>query len=231
MSTVEQRQESVVVVMTLLLLLSALALWLGFAQRAEFKLKPHVTAQQQAKIDPVSDPQGHAKQLRDKQLTERFEQGVAMLHAKRYDFAVTALHRVLELAPTMPEANVNMGFALLGLENYKAAGDFFAAAIRVKPYQGNAYWGLAVALDHLGDKEGALGAMRTYIHLAKPDDPYLRKARSALWEWENHLKRGPLPKEEAEWLEKRGKEWDERNSPAVDAANSNDSGVDLISKP
>jgi hypothetical protein len=35
--------------------------------------------------------------------------------------AITALHRVLELAPQLPEAHVNMGFALLGLQQAEPA--------------------------------------------------------------------------------------------------------------
>ena len=150
----------------------------------------------------------------------RFNQAVAMLHAKRYEFAITALHRVIELSPQMPEAYVNMGYAMLGLQRYDAARDFFDAATEIKPFQGNAYWGLAVALENLGDVAGALGAMRTYVHLAAQDPDageYVRRARSAIWEWETSLQRGPLPPEEAEWVARRGAEWEERNNPGVDA--------------
>jgi hypothetical protein len=31
--------------------------------------------------------------------------------------------------------------------------------------------------------------MRTYIHLSRPDDAHLVKARAALWEWEAQLGR------------------------------------------
>jgi tetratricopeptide (TPR) repeat protein len=158
--------------------------------------------------------------LRDPRLAEidtRFQQGVMMLHAKHYDDAVTAFHRVLELSPRLVDAHVNMGYALLGLKQDKAARDFFLTAIDLRPYQGNAYWGLATALENLGDLPGALGAMRTYIHLAPPNDPYVRRARSALWEWDTQLARGPLPAAEAEWMRRRGAEWDERNRPDADA--------------
>ena len=173
-----------------------------------------------ARIDPNQDPHGHASAAREKEIAQRFQEAVTMLHAKQYDYAITALHRVIELAPRMPEAYVNMGFALLGLKQYKAASDFFGAAIEIRPYQGNAYWGLAVSLEGMNDLQGALGAMRTYIHLA-PSDPnsqdYVRKARSAIWEWENTLKRGPIPPEEEKFLTERGKEWAERNRPERDA--------------
>ena len=41
------------------------------------------------------------------------------------------------------------------------------------------------------DYEGALGAMRSYIHLSPPNDPFLAKARAAIWEWETKLGREP----------------------------------------
>jgi tetratricopeptide (TPR) repeat protein len=168
-------------------------------------------------VDADKDPAGHVRAERESQLEMRFQQGVMMLHAQRYEHAVTAFHRVLELNPRLVEAHVNMGYSLLGLKQYKAAADFFSTAIELRPYQGNAYWGLAVALEGLGDVPGAIGAMRTYIHLAPPgEEARVRKARSAMWEWEYALKRGPLPKEEAEWLARRGREWTERNSPAAD---------------
>jgi len=122
---------------------------------------------------------------RQQEIHQRFQQGVVMLHAKRHEHAVTAFHRVLELDPTLPEAHVNMGFALIGLGRHAAARDFFETATMLRREQANAYYGLAVALDALQDREGAIGAMRTFVHLSKPDDPHWRKAQSALWEWES----------------------------------------------
>lgn len=120
---------------------------------------------------------------------ERFQQGVSLLHAKRYDYAITAMDSVLEMAPNMPEAYVNMGYAFLGLEEYGPARGAFEKALSIKLDQVNAYYGLAIAFEGQGDFEAALGAMRSYIHLSKPDDPYLAKARAALWEWEAQLGR------------------------------------------
>jgi tetratricopeptide (TPR) repeat protein len=130
---------------------------------------------------PAADVQAHA---RDAEVAQRFQQAAMMLHARQHEYAAAALHRVLQLAPRMPEAHVNMGFALLGLDNPKAARDFFLTAIELNPGQANAYYGLAVALEVLEDLPGALGAMRTYIHLSDPEEPYLPRARAALWEWE-----------------------------------------------
>jgi tetratricopeptide (TPR) repeat protein len=140
---------------------------------------------QQAFRDAFKEPQSE----REAQVMERFQQATSLLHAKRYDYAITALDAVLILAPNMPEAYVNMGYAFLGLEEFGPARSAFEKALTLKLDQVNAYYGLAIAFEGAGDFEAALGAMRSYIHLSKPDDPFLAKARSALWEWEAQLGR------------------------------------------
>lgn len=132
-------------------------------------------------------------------LKMRFEQGVAMLHMRQYEYAMTAFHQVLALAPTMPEAHVNMGFALLGLEQWKAATDFFDSAIELRREQLNAYYGLAIALEAQGDMPGAIGAMQSYLHRASAEDPYRKQAEAALWEWRarDRAAREPAPTSDA----------------------------------
>ncbi len=161
---------------------------------------PDMPAPQSALPDARVDPEGHVTAARANEIDMRFKQAAIMLHAGRYEDASVALHRLLELAPAMPEAHVNMGFSMVGLERYDVARDFFHGAIELRPTQANAYYGLAMALEGLDDLEGALGAMRTYIHLSRPDDPYLAKARSALWEWETALGRTPSPDATADSL-------------------------------
>jgi tetratricopeptide (TPR) repeat protein len=81
-----------------------------------------------------------------------------------------------------------MGFALAGLGRSREAFDFFESATVLRPGQANAYYGMALALEAQGDLRGALGAMRTYVHLTDAADPHRRRAESALWEWEEQLK-------------------------------------------
>ena len=134
---------------------------------------------------PIGAPLAHQAEAKALEVDRRFNEATVMLHAKQFEHALTALHRVLELAPKMPEAHVNMGYAMLGLMRFAAARDFFTGAIELRPAQANAYYGLALALDALNDRPGALGAMRTFVHLAKPDDAFVHKARAALWEWQS----------------------------------------------
>ncbi len=162
---------------------------------------------------PAEGPEGNARMA---EIRLRFQQAVMMLHAGRYEHAATALHRVLALSPRLTAAHVNMGYAMLGLKRLQAAESFFRTAIDLDPYQGNAYWGLAEVFEQRGDLEGALGAMRTYIHLAPPGDPYVRRARAALWEWDTRLARGPQSPEERRSLEEKRRQWEARNSPRRD---------------
>jgi Tfp pilus assembly protein PilF len=122
------------------------------------------------------------------ELRGRFEQAVALLQGRRYEQAASAWHAVLKLAPRLPEAHVNMGYTMLGLHRPQAARDFFEGAIALKADQANAYHGLAVAYEAGGDPELAIGAMRSYLHLARQEsEAHLRLARAALWEWEAAL--------------------------------------------
>ena len=123
----------------------------------------------------------------DARLHQAFQQAVALLQSGQYEYAVKGFHDVLRIPPDMPEAHVNMGFALLGLRKFGEARDFFDAASNLRPLQTNAYYGLAMAHEGLGQLRQAVMAMRTYAHLADKSDPHRRKAEAAIWEWEAAL--------------------------------------------
>jgi len=120
----------------------------------------------------------------DSQLKRNFDRAVAQLRAGHYRQAIDGFNAVIEHSPSMPEAYINTGFAHIGLEQFGQALQSFHTAIELRPGQVNAYWGLAVSLEGLCDIPGAMGAMRTYLHLAAADDPFQVKANAALWEWE-----------------------------------------------
>jgi len=126
-------------------------------------------------------------QARDRLVHQRFQQAVTLLQHREYDYAMRGFHDVLAIAPELPEAHVNMGFALLGLGQYEAARSFFDTASNLRPSQANAYYGLAVAFEGLGDLRQAVVTMSAYVHIADEDDPYRRRAEAAIWEWEAAL--------------------------------------------
>jgi tetratricopeptide (TPR) repeat protein len=146
---------------------------------------PAEAVQSQVEREPASSsPAGVADPLRQR-LDMHFQRAVVMLHAKEYRHALVALDEVLTMAPKMPEAYVNSGYALIGLEQFENAAEAFLQAIDLHPEQANAYYGLAIALDALGNRIGAIGAMYSFLHRAPEDDPYRRKAAAALWEWQS----------------------------------------------
>lgn len=153
-----------------------------------------------APIDPGIDPEAHAREAREAEIALRFDQGVSMLHARQYDYALAAWHRVLELAPTLPEAHVNMGFTLLGMEQYTEAYDFFVAAAELKPEQHNAYYGMAQALAGLQQLRQAVEAMEAYIHLEAPGSPFRQSAMKTVQRWREMAARQDQEAREAEMV-------------------------------
>jgi tetratricopeptide (TPR) repeat protein len=161
---------SVFFIATLLLGFGLQELASNETQAERIVVDPHVTA---------GDLSGESRLVH-----QQFQQAVALLQQGQYEFAVQGFHEVLKFVPDLPEAHVNMGFALLGLEKFKAAQEFFDGASNIRPSQSNAYYGLAVAHEGLGNLRQAVVTMRTFIHIAAQDDPFRRKAESAIWEWE-----------------------------------------------
>ena len=131
----------------------------------------------------------------DNNLEQLFAAAVLQMQQRQYQQALNLWHRALLIAPDIPEIKVNMGFSLYELGEYATARDFFIDAMEQNAYQANAYYGLAITSEKMGDLEGALGAMRSYIHLAagEQDEKFVRLARSALWEWEARLGENSKP--------------------------------------
>ncbi|HIJ85890.1 MAG: TPR REGION protein [Magnetococcales bacterium] len=169
------RQRNRVIIMTVLAI--------GLGSQLLERLPPPYPPAQPVPETASPNPAG------DELLRQRFMEGAMMLQGKRYNDAIAVFHDILQQHPRIPEAHVNMGFALLGSGKTRAALDFFQGALALNPYQTNAYYGLAEALEAQGDLETALGAMRSFVHMThQADDPWLTRARSALWEWEEKLK-------------------------------------------
>jgi tetratricopeptide (TPR) repeat protein len=117
---------------------------------------------------------------RQRELAARFEQGVAMLRLGEFEHAVTAFHRVLVLAPRLPEAHLNMGFALYELNDYQGAQRFFEGAKALAPGFLNVEYGLAVSLFAQGKVVDAVHHMATYLGGLKRGDPFRKIAEEKM---------------------------------------------------
>jgi len=120
-------------------------------------------------------------------LEEAFTQALVHLGNGREKQAITEFEVLIRRAASIPEFHVNLGFALLAERRLAEAREAFVRAIDLRPSQANAYYGLAVVADGLGDSRAAIGAMRTFVHLAPAQQPHIPRARAAIWEWQASL--------------------------------------------
>jgi tetratricopeptide (TPR) repeat protein len=114
--------------------------------------------------------------------------------AKRYDQALRKLDAARPAILAYPEAFVLVGRSLEGKKEYADAQAFYNAALDRDPTLAEAYWGMATTAEAMGDLEMALGGMRSFLKTVPDPDPFRLKvaqARSAIWEWESQLGRGP----------------------------------------
>ncbi len=148
----------------------------------------------------AADPGKSVERAREAEFQQLLAEAESLLDAKEFGAAVEPLSRAMSLYPGAPFPYVNMGYAQLGLGNLAHAERAFMLAIDIKPNEARAYFGLGIVYDRTKDFAAATGAMRSFLHLTTESDPYspaVTRARSALWEWEAKLGRGP-------WGETRG---------------------------
>lgn len=130
----------------------------------------------------------------DGEFKQRSAEADAALKAGQFMKALAAAQRMRELKPDLPDSYVKAGFAFNGMGRFKEAFAPLSQAIDLDPMQADAYFGMAVVQEGLGNLEGALGGMRTFLHVTQDADParlQVAQARAAIWEWESKLGRGP----------------------------------------
>ena len=131
---------------------------------------------------------------------ETFERAALMLHARQYEHAAVAFAHLAERAPRIAEVHANLGYAFVGLGQWPQAQAAFEQALEINPRLANAYYGLSLSAEARGDRAFALGAMRSFVHLARAGDPFVAKARAALWEWQaSQEPNAPKAPQRADW--------------------------------
>lgn len=116
---------------------------------------------------------------------QAFARGIDAMRLGDAASAAIAFDEARVINPHIAEAHINLGFAYLAMKRTRDAAGAFDRALTIDPAKVNAYYGLGSALEAEGDRTGAIGAMRSFVHLTAADDPFRRKALSALWEWES----------------------------------------------
>jgi tetratricopeptide (TPR) repeat protein len=122
------------------------------------------------------------------------KEAARQLKAKRPDDAIRTINSEQAALRNDPRAYYYLAKALLARGDAATARDFYLKSIDLNPSMADSYFGYAEASEAEGDLESALGGMRSFIHVSRDADPYrlrIAQARSAIWEWEAKLGRGP----------------------------------------
>jgi tetratricopeptide (TPR) repeat protein len=159
-------------------------------------LKPDSPKLDRSTEEFVPEPAKTAKNLDPKttEINRILNEAIEKIKAKRYEEAISDLHQTREKIQSSPQSYLVMASALAGKKDFDTARDFYKAAIDKDPYLADAYFGFATASEALGDLKAALGGMRNFLHVQPNADPQklrIVQARSAIWEWESQLGRGP----------------------------------------
>lgn len=84
---------------------------------------------------------------------DAFTQGHKLLRSKDFHQAALALERARRLEPDKASVREALGRAYMGCRDFPRAREEFAAAVDLGPTDGYAHFGLAKALERLGDRE------------------------------------------------------------------------------
>lgn len=113
-----------------------------------------------------------------------FKKAVSLLHLKKYTAALPLWQHVVKQAPWMPEAQVNLGFTLLGLGRSSEAESAFEAALVIQPTQSNTLYGLAMAQAAQRRFVAAITNMQAYIKLASKKSTHTTRAQTLIAQWQ-----------------------------------------------
>jgi len=97
------------------------------------------------------------------------ELGYLLVLMGRYDEAADVLNQGLQIAPTLPQLSIQLGYAELSRRNCANAKVAFARALDISPHSHDALFGMAKAHQELGENEAAVDYFRRYL-TDRPND-------------------------------------------------------------
>jgi len=97
------------------------------------------------------------------------ELGYLLVLMGRYDEAADVLTQGLQIAPTLPQLSIQLGYAELSRRNCANAKVAFARALDISPRSHDALFGMAKAHQELGENDAAVDYFRRYL-ADRPND-------------------------------------------------------------
>ncbi|QSX41280.1 tetratricopeptide repeat protein [Shewanella cyperi] len=152
------------------------------------KLEPQQQLQQPTDyVSGALDPAGHAKTAQQNQQLQAFNDAVTLMQYGHPEAALVKWHEFIGRYPNVVEAQVNLGYTFIALEQWDFARSALEHALDLNSNQANAYYGLALVAEAGNELRLAKEYMQTFLHL-EHDKAFDNKARAALWLWEEKLK-------------------------------------------
>jgi Flp pilus assembly protein TadD len=90
--------------------------------------------------------------MNESEAYDAFTRGHELLRSRDFHQAAVALERARTLEPDKASVREALGRAYMGCRDFDRARDEFAAAVALGPTDGYAHFGLAKALERLGDR-------------------------------------------------------------------------------
>jgi len=90
--------------------------------------------------------------MSDHEAYDAFMRGHELLRSRDFHQAATAFERARRLEPDKASVREALGRAYMGCRDFDRARDEFAAAVALGPTDGYAHFGLAKALERLGER-------------------------------------------------------------------------------
>lgn len=109
---------------------------------------------------------------------DSFKRGVQYSLKGDHDKAIVEYKKSLELNPHSAVANSNLGFEYYDKNEYDKSIASQETALDLDPDLANAYYGLAMALEMKGDKDGALENYTEYMKIAEPHSLWWNNAKA-----------------------------------------------------
>ncbi len=106
-----------------------------------------------------------------------FDAGIQGMYEKKYDRAIEEFEKSLGYNPHSPSTLNNIGFAYYDKGDMDKAVEYHARALDNDPSFTNAYFGLALTLEGMGQKEGALKNWKEFLKRTEPGSKWAQKAR------------------------------------------------------
>lgn len=109
---------------------------------------------------------------------DSFRRGVQYSLKGDHEKAVEEYKKSLELNPNSAVAYSNLGFEYYDLDQFDKSAEYQEKALDINPELANAFYGLAMALEKKGDKDGAIENYKEFLSISETHTLWWNNAKA-----------------------------------------------------